>query len=184
VTEIDPIKALEARMDGFEVMPMETAAPIGDIFVTATGDVNVIDVNAFERMKSGAIVCNTGHFDAEINVRALEKLAKTKMQVRPNLVEYKLGKDKSILLIAEGRLVNLAAAEGHPAAVMDMSFAGQARAAEYIAVHHRKLKRQVYGLSEEIDKNIAALKLEAMGIKIDELTDEQRKYLQSWEIGT
>src|SRR3989344_1524128 len=184
VTEVDPVRALEARMDGFVVLPMLLAAQFCDIFVTATGDINVIDVNAFERMKNGAIVANTGHFDAEINVRALEKMAKKKIQIRPNLVEYVLGKDKSIMLLAEGRLVNLAAAEGHPAAVMDMSFAGQAKAAEYIARNHRKLKNQVYVLPEDIDTEIAELKLSAMDIQIDKLTPEQIKYLSSWELGT
>ena len=184
ITEIDPVKALEARMDGFEVMPMQEAALIGDIFVTATGDINVIDLPVFERMKSGAIVANTGHFDVEINVKALEQMAKEKIQIRQELTEYKISKDKSIYLLAQGRLVNLAAAEGHPAAVMDMSFAGQASAAEFIAKNHRQLKRQVYGLPEEIDKKIATLKLEAMGIGIDELTAQQKKYLASWELGT
>ncbi len=184
VTEIDAVKALEARMDGFEVMPMQKAATIGDIFVTATGDINVLDASSFERMKNGAILANTGHFDVEINVKALSKLAKEKIEVRPNLVEYKIGKEKSILLIAEGRLVNLAAAEGHPAAVMDMSFAGQASAAEYIAKNHRKMKNQVYSLPEEIDNRIADLKLRSMGIEIDELTPEQKNYLSSWELGT
>ncbi|OGE79519.1 MAG: adenosylhomocysteinase [Candidatus Doudnabacteria bacterium RIFCSPHIGHO2_01_FULL_46_14] len=197
VTEIDYVKALEARMDGFEVMTMQEAAAIGDIFVTATGDINVIDLHIFERMKNGAIVANTGHFDVEINVKALEKIAKEKIAVRPNLVEYKIpplhlplakGEKerglKSILLIAEGRLVNLAAAEGHPAAVMDMSFAGQTAAADYIAKNHRKLKKQVYGLPEDIDIGIATLKLESMGIEIDTLTAEQKKYLSSWEMGT
>ncbi|MDP3741218.1 MAG: adenosylhomocysteinase [bacterium] len=207
VTEIDHVKALEARMDGFEVMEMEKAAQIGDIFVTATGDINVIDIPDFERMKDGAILANTGHFDMEINVKGLREMSHTQIQVRPNLTQYvipgltrnpdaskkKLDSDfrqndstgnKSIFLIAEGRLVNLASAEGHPAAVMDMSFAGQAKAAEFIVKHRRKLKRQVYALPEEIDNEIARLKLEAMGIKIDELTVEQKKYLSSWEMGT
>ncbi|MBI4050270.1 MAG: adenosylhomocysteinase [Candidatus Doudnabacteria bacterium] len=184
ITEVDPVKALEARMDGFAVMTMETAAQIGDIFVTATGDINVIDIPDFERMKDGAVLANTGHFDVEINVRGLEKMAKEKIPVRPNLVQYVINKDKSIYLLAEGRLVNLAAAEGHPAAVMDMSFAGQAKAAEFIAKNHAKLKRQAYTLPEEIDNEIATLKLAAMGIEIDELTAEQKKYLGSWEIGT
>ncbi len=184
VCEVDPIRALEARMDGFVVLPMLLAAQFCDIFVTATGDMHVIDLGAFERMKNGAIIANAGHFDVEIDVKALEKLAKEKIQIRPNLVEYKISKDKSIYLIAEGRLVNLAAAEGHPPAVMDMSFAGQARAAEYLAKNHRKLKKQVYALPEEVDRNIASLKLAAMAINIDELTEEQKKYLQSWELGT
>src|SRR3989344_530836 len=154
VTEVDPVRALEARMDGFRVMPMREAAIIGDIFVTVTGDVNVIDMEAFERMKNGAIIANSGHFDAEINMKAISEMAKEKIEARPNLMEYRISKDKSLFVIAEGRLVNLASAEGHPAAVMDMSFAGQAAAAEFIAKNHRKLKRQVYGLPEEIDKKI------------------------------
>lgn len=212
VCEVDPIRALEARMDGFEVTSMLEAASRGDIFVTATGDENVIDLGDFERMKDGAILANAGHFDVEINVKGLEKLAKEIIEVRPNLKEYilpplnlplRMGeKDnrkvsspsfrkrgevegvRSIFLIAEGRLVNLAAAEGHPAAVMDMSFAGQAKAAEYLAKNYRKLKKQVYALPAEIDEEIASLKLEALGVKIDALTAEQKKYLASWEIGT
>jgi adenosylhomocysteinase len=184
VTEVDLVKALEARMDGFVVLPMLLAARFCDIFVTATGDINVIDEPVFEQMKHGAIVANTGHFDVEINVKALERMAKEKIQIRANLTEYKISREKSIFLIAEGRLVNLAAAEGHPAAVMDMSFAGQVSAAEFIMKNHRKLKKQVYSLPDEIDQKIAALKLDAMGIKIDELTPEQKKYLASWEIGT
>ena len=184
VCEVDPVRALEARMDGLTVMPMVEAARFGDIFVTSTGDAHVIDLAAFERMKNGAIIANAGHFDVEINVKALQALAKEKIEVRPNLIQYKINKEKSIYLIADGRLVNLASAEGHPAAVMDMSFAGQARAAEFLAKNHRKLKRHVYALPSEIDNNIAQLKLDAMGIKIDELTAEQKKYLSSWEIGT
>ena len=184
VTEVDPVRALEARMDGFRVMPMREAAIIGDIFVTVTGDVNVIDMEAFERMKNGAIIANSGHFDAEINMKAISEMAKEKIEARPNLMEYRISKDKSLFVIAEGRLVNLASAEGHPAAVMDMSFAGQAAAAEFIAKNHRKLKNQVYGLPDEVDQKIASLKLESMGIEIDELTPEQKTYLASWEIGT
>lgn len=184
ITEIDPVKALEAQMDGFGVMPMEAAAAIGDIFVTATGDINVIDVPDFERMKDGAILANTGHFDVEINIKHLQGMAKQVRPVRANLEEYVVSKDKSLFLIGQGRLVNLAAAEGHPAAVMDMSFAGQAAAVEYIVNNRRKMKKQVYGLPQQIDMNIAALKLEAMGVSIDELTPEQKKYLSSWEAGT
>lgn len=184
VCEVDPIRALEARMDGFRVMTMVEAAEIGDIFVTATGDARVIDLEHFERMKDGAILANAGHFDVEINVKGLQKISKEMVEVRANLKEHKLFKDKSLFLIADGRLVNLAAAEGHPAAVMDMSFAGQAKAAEFIAKNRKKLKRQVYALPEEIDNEIANLKLDAMGIKIDKLTLEQKKYLSSWEIGT
>ena len=171
-------------MDGLEVMSMQEAATIGDIFVTATGDRDVINIPDFERMKNGAILANSGHFDVEINVKGLNDMSKDSVEVRPNLKEYIINKEKSIFLIAEGRLVNLASAEGHPATVMDMSFAGQAKAAEYLARNHRKLKRQVYALPEEIDQEIANLKLQAIGIKIDELTAQQKKYLSSWEIGT
>ena len=184
VCEVDPIRALEARMDGYRVMNMEEAAVTGDIFVTATGDADVIDIPILERIKDGAILANAGHFDAEINVKGLQEMAKEKIQVRTNLEEYKISKEKSLYLIAEGRLVNLGSAEGHPAAVMDMSFAGQAKAAEYIVKNHRKLKRQVYALPDEVDQEIAMLKLEAMGIEIDKLTEEQKRYLSSWEIGT
>ena len=184
VCEVDPVRALEARMDGYLVMSMEEAAIVGDIFITSTGDTNVIDIPILERMKDGAILANAGHFDAEINVKGLQEMSKEKIQVRPNLTEYRITKEKSLYLVAEGRLVNLGSAEGHPAAVMDMSFAGQAKAAEYIAKNHRKLKRQVYALPEEVDREIARLKLEAMGIEIDELTEEQKRYLSSWQIGT
>ncbi len=233
ITEVDPIRALEARMDGYEVISMLEAAAIGEIFVTATGNSKVIDLDHFERMKDGAILANAGHFNVEINVKGLRELAKEIIEVRPNLKEYTLpplhpssradeparpaggsarygaglplrmeekdnrkvsppsfrkggGKEgvRSIFLIADGRLVNLASAEGHPAAVMDMSFAGQAKAAEYIVKNHRKLRSQVYALPEEVDQEIASLKLAAMGIKIDELTAEQKKYLTSWETGT
>jgi len=184
VCEVDPIRALEARMDGYRVLTMEEAAGVGDIFVTATGNFNVIDIPILERMKDGAILANAGHFDAEINVKGLQEMSKEKIQVRANLAEYKISNEKSLYLIAEGRLVNLGSAEGHPAAVMDMSFAGQAKAAEYIVKNHRKLKRQVYALPEEVDRQIAMLKLEAMRIEIDELTEEQKRYLSSWQIGT
>jgi len=184
VVEVDPIKALEARHDGQEVMSMEEASLVGDIFATATGNISVIDIPDFERMKDGAIVCNAGHFDVEINVKGLNEMAQDKEEVRPNLTAYKLSKEKTIYLIAEGRLVNLSSAEGHPAAVMDMSFAGQASAAEYIKKNYKKLKKQVYALPEEVEQNIARLKLEAMGVGIDELTKEQKEYLASWEIGT
>jgi adenosylhomocysteinase len=184
ICEVDPVRALEARMDGFDVSTTLQAAGRGDIFVTATGDMNALDLEDFEHMKDGAVLANAGHFDLEIDVKSLSEIAKEKIEVRPNLVQYKISANKSLYLIAEGRLVNLAAAEGHPAAVMDMSFAGQARAAEYIAKTHRKLKKQVYALPSEIDEDIAHLKLEAMGIEIDQLTAEQKKYLSSWEIGT
>jgi len=184
ITEVNPLRALEARMDGYEAMSMEKVATVGDIFVTSTGDINVIDIPDFERMKNGAILANAGHFDVEINVQGLEEISKERIEVRPNLTEYKISKDKSLFLIAEGRLVNLSAAEGHPAAVMDMSFAGQAKAAEYIVEKHSKLKKRVYSLPDEIDQEIAMLKLDAMGIEIDKLTPEQKKYLSSWELGT
>jgi len=184
VVEVDPIKALEARHDGFEVMNMEHASGFGDIFVTATGNINVIDIPDFERMKDGAIIANSGHFDVEINMKGLRNLASEKEEVRPNLVGYKISKDKTLYIIAEGRLVNLSSAEGHPASVMDMSFAGQALAAEYIKKNHRKLKKQVYALPEEVEQKIATMKLEAMGVEINDLTAEQKEYLSSWEIGT
>lgn len=184
ICEVDPIRALEARMEGLRVMTMMEAAPFGDIFVTATGDINVIHKEIFLRMKHRAILANAGHFDVEIDVRELAKMAKEQREVRPNLKEYKISKDKSLFVIAEGRLVNLASAEGHPASVMDMSFAGQAKAAEYIVRNHRKLKKQVYALPDNIDHEIAMIKLAALGISIDILTPEQKKYLSSWEIGT
>jgi adenosylhomocysteinase len=184
VTEVDEVKALEAVMDGFQVMPMKEAAKVGDLLVTLTGDINVIDQEHFKVMKSGAIVCNSGHFNAEINIKALEKLAKTKRQVKYLVEEYVLDNGRKIYLLAEGRLINLAAAEGHPASVMDMSFANQALSAEFIAKNYKKLEKRVYGVPEEIDKNIAKLKLKAMGISIDKLTEEQKKYLSSWEGGT
>lgn len=183
VCEVDPIRALEAHMDGFAVMSLLEAAAVGDIFVTATGDINVIDLEHFERLKDGAILANAGHFDVEINVKGLGEIGEIR-EIRVNLKDYRIGKGKSIFLIAEGRLVNLASAEGHPAAVMDMSFAGQAKAAQYLAKNHRKMKRQVYALPDEIDREIAKLKLDAMGIRIDELTAEQKNYLSSWETGT
>ena len=185
VTEIDEVKALEAVMDGFLVMPMKEAARAGDLFVTLTGDMHVIDVPHFKKMKSGAIVCNSGHFDVEINVAGLKKIAKGKKRVKPFVDEYVLlAGAKKIYLLAEGRLINLAAAEGHPASVMDMSFANQALSAEYMAKNYKKLAGKVYNVPEAIDKNIARLKLKSMKIEIDKLTQEQKKYLSSWEIGT
>jgi len=183
VTEVDPVKAIEAVMDGFAVMPMSKASPLGNLFITLTGDLNVIRLEHFKKMKDGAIVCNSGHFDAEIDIPALEKASSKKRLVRPNVEEYIIG-GKRICLLAEGRLVNLAAAEGHPAMVMDMSFANQALAAEYVVKNYKKLERRVYVVPERIDQQIAALKLKSMGIKIDRLTPEQRKYLASWEVGT
>ncbi|MDH3892190.1 MAG: adenosylhomocysteinase [candidate division Zixibacteria bacterium] len=183
VTEIDPVKAIEAAMDGFTVMPMAKAAPQGDLFVTLTGDIHVVRLEHFKRMKDGAIVCNSGHFDCELDLPALRKASKKARIVRPNVEEFTLG-GKRINILAEGRLVNLSAAEGHPATVMDMSFANQALAAEYVVKNHKKLNRQVYTVPEKIDAAIASLKLKSMGISIDRLTAEQKKYLASWEMGT
>jgi len=184
VTEIDKIKALEAAMDGFQVMPMKEACRVGDLFCTLTGDKHVIRGEHFKLMKSGAMVANSGHFDVEINVKELKKMStKVNKNVRNNVDEYIVGK-KSIYLLAEGRLVNLAAAEGHPASVMDMSFATQALAAEYVAKNHKKLDKKVYNVSAEIENWVAALKLASMGISIDKLTAEQKKYLSSWDAGT
>ena len=185
VTEVDPLKALEAVMDGYRVMPMAEAAPIGDFFVTLTGDINVVDKHHFEVMKDGAIVANSGHFNVEINIPALEEMAVSKPQrVRPFVEQYDLPDGRRIHILGEGRLINLAAAEGHPASVMDMSFANQALAAEYMVKHHDELEAKVYSVPEDIDNEIARLKLEAMGVGIDVLTDEQVKYLNSWEEGT
>lgn len=184
VTEIDPLKALEAVMDGFQVMPMNEAAKVGDFFCTLTGDINVLDQRHFEVMKDGAIVSNSGHFNVEINIPALEEMATAKRRVRPFVEEYLLKDGRRIYLLGEGRLINLASAEGHPASVMDMSFANQALSLEYMVKNADKLENTVYGVPEEIDLEIARLKLEAMGIHIDRLTEEQEKYLNSWEHGT
>ncbi len=184
VTEIDPLKALEAVMDGFRVMPMLEAARIGDIFCTVTGDLNVIDQAHFEVMKDGAIVANSGHFNVEINIPALEALSVRKSLVRPFVDEYQMKDGRRIYILGEGRLINLASAEGHPASVMDMSFANQALSCEYMVKNHDKLAHKVYSVPEEIDQEIAKIKLDAMGIKIDVLTAEQVKYLNSWEEGT
>ena len=184
VTEIDPLVALEAVMDGFRVMPMAEAAPIGDIFITLTGDLNVVDKHHFEVMKDGALVANSGHFNVEINIPALEAMAVEKRLVRPFVESYRLNDGRVISILGEGRLINLAAAEGHPASVMDMSFANQALGAEYMLKNADKLQKRVYDVPEEIDREIARLKLLAMGVKIDKLTDEQVKYLGSWEEGT
>ncbi len=185
VTEIDPLKALEAVMDGFRVMPMIDAAAVGDIFITATGDVNVIDGPHFERMKSGAIIANSGHFNVEINIPALEKLSNggEPRLVRPFVQEY-IVKGRPIYILGEGRLINLAAAEGHPASVMDMSFANQALGAEYMLKNVKEMTPNVYALPHDVDQEIARLKLEAMGVKIDTLTPEQEHYLGQWEEGT
>jgi len=184
VTEVDSVKALEAAMDGFRVLTMDDAAREGDIFVTVTGDVNVLDRKHFEAMKDGAILANSGHFNSEINLKALDAMATGVRQVRPSVQEYRLGDSRRLFLLGEGRLINLAGAEGHPAAVMDMSFANQALCSEYIAKNAKELEHKVYDVPAEIDSEVARLKLHAMGIKIDTLTEEQRKYLSSWEEGT
>lgn len=184
VTEVDPLPALEAVMDGFRVMPMQAAAEIGDILVTLTGDINVIDRHHFEAMKDGAIVANSGHFNVEINIPSLEEMAVEKRLVRPYVDQYHLPDGRRINLLGEGRLINLASAEGHPASVMDMSFANQALSLEYLAKNSANLGNSVHSVPEAIDKEIASLKLEAMGIKIDVLTPEQVAYLNSWEEGT
>ena len=184
ITEVDSVKALEAAMDGFRVMKMDDAAHLGDIFVTVTGDVNVLDRKHFEAMKDGAILANSGHFNSEINLKALDALASGVRQVRPSVQEYKLRDGRRLHLLGEGRLINLAAAEGHPAAVMDMSFANQALCAEYVAANASKLENRVYDVPDDIDKEVARLKLKAMGIAIDTLTEEQKHYLSSWEEGT
>jgi adenosylhomocysteinase len=184
VTEIDPVKAIEAVMDGYRVMPMEQAAAIGDFFITVTGNLKVIRGEHFAAMKDGAIVSNSGHFNVEIDIPALEKLSKKKRTVRTGVEEYQLKGGKRVSLLGEGRLVNLALAEGHPSSVMDMSFANQALSAEYIYKNYKKLEKKVYPVPPVIDKEIARLKLAGMGMKIDKLTREQEKYLASWEMGT
>jgi adenosylhomocysteinase len=185
VTEVDPVRAIEAVMDGYRVMPLLEAAPIGDIFLTVTGDLNVIDRPHLERMKDGAIIANAGHFNDEINIPALEHLATGGHQpVRDFIEQYTYADGRNVFLLADGRLVNLSAADGHPASVMDMSFANQALGAEYMLQHAQELTPQVYTIPREIDREIARLKLRAMGIKIDTLTQEQERYLASWEAGT
>ena len=184
VTEVDPMKAIEAVMDGFMVMPMERAAEIGDIFITATGDKSVIAKGHMERMKDGAILANTGHFNVEIELPALRALATDTRQAREFVEEFTLADGRRLYLIADGRLVNLAAAEGHPAQVMDMSFANQALSAEYVVQNAASLEKKVYVVPEEIDNEIARLKLATMGVDIDRLTEEQAKYLASWDEGT
>lgn len=183
VTEVQPTRALEAAMNGLRVMPMSEAAAIGDIFVTATGDIHVIRKEHLQKMKDGAIMCNSGHFNVEINIPDLESLSKSKRTIRPNMDEYTLKDGRRLYLLAEGRLVNLAAAEGHPSEVMDMSFANQALCSEYIA-KSTKLETKVYTVPKEIDEKVAELKLKSMGVTIDELTAEQKKYLSTWEMGT
>jgi adenosylhomocysteinase len=184
VTEVEPVRALEAVMDGYQVMPLIEAAKIGDIFITTTGDKNVIDKAHLEIMKDGAILANSGHFNVEINIPALESLSRQKRRIRPLVDEYNLKDGQRLYLLAEGRLVNLAAAEGHPASVMDMSFANQALCLEYMVKNRSNLEIKVHPVPEEIDKQVARLKLEAMGINIDQLTPEQKQYLTSWEQGT
>ena len=184
IVEIDPLKALEAVMDGYTVVPLREACKKGDIFVTLTGDIHVLRAEHFAAMKDGAIVANSGHFNVEIDIPALEKLAKKKRTVRESVEEYTLRDGRRINLLGEGRLINLAAAEGHPASVMDMSFADQALSCEYIARNHKKLDDKVYPVPEEIDRKVAALKLAALKVKIDTLTPEQKEYLESWEAGT
>jgi adenosylhomocysteinase len=184
VVEVEPVRALEAVMDGYQVMPLSEAAKIGDIFITVTGDKNVIDAAHFKVMKDGAILANSGHFNAEINIPALEKMAKSKRTVRRYVEEYKLADGRCLYLLGEGRLINLAAAEGHPASVMDMSFANQALCAEYMVKNRGKLEVKVHPVPEAIDKEVARLKLRAMGVAIDKLTAEQERYLASWQEGT
>jgi adenosylhomocysteinase len=184
ITEVQPIPALEAAMDGYRVMPLVKACEMGDVFITATGDMNVIDERHISRMKDGAILANSGHFNVEINIPALESLAKSKKRIRSSVDEYTLGDGRRIYLLGEGRLINLAAAEGHPASVMDMSFANQALCLEYLTKMKGQLKPAVYPVPEEIDQKVGRLKLASMNITIDSLTREQKEYLQSWEEGT
>ncbi|PSB13919.1 adenosylhomocysteinase [filamentous cyanobacterium CCP2] len=184
VTEVDPVRAIEATMDGFRVMPMSLAAPLGDLFITVTGNKHVIRGEHFEVMKDGAIVCNSGHFDIEIDLKALKGMASEVKQVRNFTEEYRLNSGKSVVVLGEGRLVNLAAAEGHPSAVMDMSFANQALACEYLVKHKGQLEPGLYSIPTEVDQEIARLKLQAMGIAIDSLTSEQLTYMNSWTSGT
>lgn len=184
ITETNPLRALEATMDGFEVMPIKEVSKIGDIFVTATGDINVISKECFSLMKDGAILSNAGHFNVEIAIENLEKMSKNKRIIRDSVKEYTLKNNRKIYLLAEGRLINLSAAEGHPSGVMDMSFANQSLCAEYIIKSYKKLDKKVYSVPEVIDREIARLKLRAMRIRIDVLTKEQNSYLHSWEMGT
>ncbi len=184
VTEIDPIKGIEALMDGFRVMTMAEAAQIGDVFVTVTGNKNVIARDHFDRLKNGAIISNSGHFNVEIDLETLGRLASTRRQTREFVEEYVMRDGRRIYVLGEGRLINLAAAEGHPASVMDMSFANQALSADYMVKNHATLEKRVYSVPEDLDKHVAKLKLEAMGVKIDRLTPEQEEYLASWSEGT
>ncbi len=184
VCEVDPLRALEAAMDGFLVMPIAKAAPLGDFFCTLTGDINVIRTEHFLVMKEGAMIANSGHFDVELDLKGLAESSETRRPIREFVEEFTLNNGRRVYLLGEGRLINLAAAEGHPSSVMDMSFANQALSAEYMAKEHATLKKQVYPVPLEIDQEIARLKLESMGIEIDTLTEEQERYLSSWEIGT
>ncbi len=184
VTEVNPTRAIEAAMDGFRVMPMGEAAPIGDVFVTVTGCKNVLDARHFGLLKDGAIICNSGHFNVEIDVPALERMSESRRTVRPFVEEFLMKGGKRVHLLGDGRLINLAAAEGHPASVMDMSFANQALCAEFLAKHGRELKPEVHSVPLEIDRDVARLKLESMGARIDSLTPEQQAYLSSWKEGT
>jgi adenosylhomocysteinase len=184
VTEVDPFRALEAVMDGYRVMPMNQAARIADFVVTSTGDASVVDKAHFEVMKDGCILANSGHFNVEINIPALEELAISSREIRPYTQEYTLADGRRVYLLGEGRLINLASAEGHPSSVMDMSFANQALSAEYLVQHSSELENQVYSVPESLDRQVASLKLASMGIEIDTLTAEQEQYLTSWEMGT
>jgi len=184
VTEIDPLKAIEAVMDGHRVMSMPEAAKIGDVFVTVTGNKNVLAKEHFEVMKDGAIIANSGHFNVEIDIPTLEKMASSKRLTRDFVEEFAMKDGRKIYLLGEGRLINLAAAEGHPASVMDMSFANQALSVEYVVKNHSSLEKKVYPVPMDIDKRVAKLKLESMGVKIDKLTPEQEEYLASWSEGT
>ncbi|HLO47237.1 MAG TPA: adenosylhomocysteinase, partial [Kamptonema sp.] len=184
VTEIDPIRAIEAVMDGFRVMPMDEAAPVGDLFITVTGNKHIIRSEHFDVMKDGAMVCNSGHFDIEIDLKVLGEKSTEVRTVRPFTQEYRLKSGKSVIVLGEGRLINLAAAEGHPSAVMDMSFANQALACEYLVKNKGKLEAGIHSIPVEVDKEIARLKLQAMGINIDTLTASQIEYMNSWTSGT
>lgn len=184
ICEVDPLRALEAVMDGYEVMPIEDAAPLGDIFCTLTGNINIIRKEHFMNMKDGAIISNSGHFDVELDIKGLKEVAVSSRRIRDFVDEFTLPDGRRIYLLGEGRLVNLSAAEGHPSSVMDMSFANQALCAEFMVKNHGALQKRVYGVPVEIDKQIALLKLESMGVRIDKLTAEQEKYLKSWQMGT
>jgi len=184
ITEVDPLKSLEAVMDGYAVMPMEEATRIGDIYCTLTGNIHVIRKEHFLKMKDGAIVSNSGHFNVELDLDGLAEVTEKRRMIREYVEEYTLANGKRVYVLGEGRLINLAAAEGHPSSVMDMSFANQALSAEYIAKHHGQMRKEVYPVPEEIDRRIALMKLQSMGIHIDKLTTEQEKYLSSWEMGT